>query len=110
MGSLNTQVLLVIISTLLAVMDAVLFVHELAERRRARKFAQIPVETWLRFENAMRDQVLTTTTISLEQIAFLQSAYSEHLREVAAANALAQNTPRVQAAQLQPQESNNNGN
>ena len=102
MGSLNTQVLLVIISALLAFMDVTLLVHEIVEVRRNRKYAQIPVETWKRFENAMLYQVLTTNTITPEEIGFLKSAYETHLQEVAAANALAENTPRVQAAQLQP--------
>ena len=84
MGSV-TQVLLVIISALLAVMDGVMLVHEITERRRARKYAQIPVETWERFEDAMLNQVLTTSTITPEEIGFLKSAYETHLKEVEAA-------------------------
>jgi hypothetical protein len=76
--------MIILITLLLFIGDIILLVHEVIERRNNRRYARITVAEWDRFSDAMHTQVLTTSSISVGEIAFLRCEFEQRMKEVAA--------------------------
>lgn len=64
------------------VVDALLIVMLLLEVSDRRKYARIPRVYWDRIKPILDEKVLTTDTISAEEIAFLKDAYKQNQQDI----------------------------